>query len=185
MDAMLVEVGARYELRLERRLKHPPEKVWRVLTESDLLHQWFPCDVVGDWKVGEKLEFVFRHGEGDDLPEEDLRGEVLAVEPHRLLEFRWGTHILRCELEATDGGTLFRFSENFTDPSWGARNAAGWEFCLDNLDLVLQGVEAAGFVYELWRNKFEAYVRKFEPEMGPQQGPPASHPARPDDDQEK
>lgn len=181
MDATLISVGKRYELRLERRLAHPPEKVWRVLTEKDLLSQWFPAEVIGIWAVGEPLEFVFPPGVGDGLPEEELRGEVLTVDPPRKLEFRWGTHVLRCELEPAGDGTLLRFAENFSDPSWGARNAAGWEVCFENLDLVLQGAEVALFVYEVWKKKFDDYVGRFEPEMGPQQGPPEGHPGVPDD----
>ena len=98
MDASLTKSAERYTLALERRLSHSQHKVWRVVTEKELLNQWFPAHVLGEWKVGAELRFEFQHGEGDDLPEEELRGEVLAVEPERLLEFRWGKHILRCEL---------------------------------------------------------------------------------------
>ena len=75
-------------------------------------------------------------------------------------------------LSATDSAAEAHFSDSFTDSSEGARNAAGWEMCLENLELVLQGVEAAVFVFEVWQGKFEKYVKKYEPEMGPQQGPP-------------
>ncbi len=176
MDCTFTAVGDGYELAFERRLNHPPEKVWRVLTERDLLRQWFPCDVLGEWKVGEGLQFVFQHGEGDGLPEEDLRGEVLAVDPPKLLEFSWGKYRYRCELSPEGDGCLLRFTESLADPSEGARTAAGWEMCFENFEAILQGVEVALFVYEAWQAKFEKYVRKFEPEMGPQQGPPENHP---------
>ena len=177
MDAKLEKNGPMYTLGLERRLAHPPEKVWRVLTERELLKQWFPCDVEGEWKPGAKLVFTFLHGEGEGLPEEDLRGEVLTVDPPRLLEYRWGKHVLRCELIAEKDGCRLLFSESFADPSWGARNAAGWEMCLENLDLLLQGAALARFAVDVWQKKFARYVKKFEPEMGPQQGMPETHPA--------
>lgn len=178
MDATLTKTGTRYALGLERNLAHSPEKVWRVLTERELLKQWFPCDVAGEWKVGAELRFTFLHGEGEGLPEEDLRGEVLAVDPPRLLEFRWGTHVLRCELIPEGEGCRLVFSETFDDPSCGARDAAGWEMCFENLELLMQGVALAQFVAEVWRAKFERYVGKFEPEFGPQQDMPDNHPAR-------
>ncbi len=184
MDATLKQSGSRYVLALERRLAHPPEKVWRVLTERELLKQWFPCDVAGAWTVGSELRFTFLHGEGDDLPEEDLRGEVRTVEPPRLLEFRWGDHEFRCELVPHEGGCRLLFSESFEDASWGARNAAGWEMCLDNLGLVLDGAAVAKFAVEVWKERFAHYVSKFEPDAGPQQGMPESHPEatdKPDD----
>ena len=110
MDASLTEYGELYTLALERRLPHPPNKVWRVVTEKELLNRWFPAHVLGEWKVGAELRFEFQHGEGDGLPEEELCGEVLAVEPERLLEFRWGTHVLRCELIPDGDGCRLLFS---------------------------------------------------------------------------
>ena len=177
MTTTLSKKENQYTLRLERRLPHPPQKVWRILTERDLLGQWFPCDVEGEWKVGESLRFNFLHGEGEGLPEEDLLGEVLAVDPDRLLEFRWGSHFLRCELEAVEEGCRFIFSERFDDPSSCARNAAGWEMCLENLDLLLDGAAAAKFAVEVWQEKFARYRAQFEPDAGPQQGMPDNYPA--------
>ena len=176
MDASLTKSGERFTLALERRLPHAPKKVWRVITEKEFLHQWFPAHVIGEWKVGGELRFEFQHGEGDDLPEEELRGEVLAVEPGRLLEFRWGKHVLRCELIPDGGGCRLLFSENFEDASWGARNAAGWEFCLESLEALLEGAALAKFVLGVWRVRFEHYVAAFQPEFGRQQGPPETHP---------
>ncbi len=176
MDCTFGAVGGGYELAFERRLEHPPEKVWRVLTEKDLLQQWFPCHIVGEWVVGETLRFEFQHGEGDGLPEGDLRGEVLTVDPPKLLEFTWGQHQYRFELSPDGDGCHLRFTETLADPSQGARNAAGWEMCFENLDAIMQGVEIALFAFEVWQGKFDKYVKKFEPEMGPQQGPPENYP---------
>ena len=182
MDVGLTKAGTRYALRLERRLPHPPEKVWRVLTERGLLKQWFPADVEGGWEVGAELQFTFLHGEGEGLSEDEMKGEVLAADPPRLLEFRWGTEILRCEI-AGDGdgdGCTLHFSHTFDDPSWGARNAAGWEMCFENLDLLLEAGSLAKFAWKVWRPKFRRYVEKFEPEFGPQDDPPET--VRPEGD---
>jgi len=84
------------------------------------------------------------------------------VEPQRLLEFRWGTHLLRCELIAVEDGCRLLFSNSFEDASWGALNATGWEYCLDNLDLLLKGATLLKFA-AVWQKKFSRYVEKFEP----------------------
>ena len=181
MDAAFTKDGSRFALRLERRLAHSPEKVWRVLTERELLKQWFPCDVEGEWEVGAELRFAFLHDEGEGLSEEDRLGEVLAVEPPRLLEFRWGTHLIRCELVPEEDGCTLHFSHTFDDPSWGARNAAGWELCLDSLDLLLQGGAIAKFAWDAWRPRFARYVKKYEPEFGPQLDPQENHAATGDE----
>ena len=65
------------------------EKVWRVITDREMLKQWFPCEVVGNWTVGAKLEFIFPPEQAEGIPDEDLHGEVLAVDEPRLLELRW------------------------------------------------------------------------------------------------
>jgi uncharacterized protein YndB with AHSA1/START domain len=180
-DATLETDGPRYTLALERHFAHSPQRVWRVLTEGGLLRQWFPCDVEGGWEVGAPLRFIFLHGEGDGLPEDDLRGEVLDVDEPWLLEFRWGKHLLKYELQADGEGCRFRLSESFDDPSWGARNAAGWEMCLENLDLVIEGVGVLKFAADAWQTKYSRYVRKFEPVFGRQQDPSKEHPLLTDD----
>jgi uncharacterized protein YndB with AHSA1/START domain len=169
MDASFTKSGERYKLTFERRLGHPPAKVWRVVSERELLHQWFPAHVIGEWKVGAALRFEFQHGEGDQLSDEELRGEVLAVEPERLLEFRWGKHILRCELAPDGDGCRLLFSDRFEDASIGAGSAAGWEWCLQNLEALLEGAETTEFVPDVWRERLEHYVAAFEPQFGSQQ----------------
>jgi len=176
MEATLERDGPRYTLLVERRLAHAPEKVWRVVTEPELLEQWFPAAIEGEWSVGAGLRFIFLHGEGEGLSDEELRGEVLSVDKPRLLEFRWGTHLLKFELTPDGSGCLFRLSETFEDPSWGARNAAGWEMCLENLDLALEGGAILEFAADVWRTKFKRYVKKFEGTFGPQDDPTGEHP---------
>lgn len=168
MDASLTKSGDRYTLALERRLNHSPAKVWRALTEPELLHQWFPAHVIGEWTVGAQLRFEFQHGEGDGLSEEEMRGEVLAVEPERLLEFSWGPSILRCELIPEGDGCRLLFSDELEDVSTSARSAAGWEWCLQNLETILRGAVSVEFVMDQWRERFEHYVAAFEPQFGHQ-----------------
>ena len=176
MDAMLERDGTRVILRVQCRFSEPPEKVWRALTSRELIRRWFPCDVEGDWTVGAPLRFEFLQGEGEGLSDEDLRGEVLAVDAPRYLEFRWGSDILTYELVPDGDGCRFRLSHSFEDPSWGARNAAGWEMCLENLDLLLEGAGVVKFVAQVWKAKFDRYVAEFEAAHGPQAGPPKDHP---------
>src|SRR2546423_7369491 len=93
------QAGARWQLHSPRRLPHPPEKVWRALTEPEPLKEWFPNDIEGERKEGATLRHVFRH---DEAP--DMEGEMLVFEPPAVLELTWGEDILRFELRATDDG---------------------------------------------------------------------------------
>jgi uncharacterized protein YndB with AHSA1/START domain len=163
-DARLLTSGTRPAVRLERFVEDPPPIVWRALTEREQLKAWFPCDVLVDgqeWKVGAAITFPFP-AEAGDLT---LTGQVLEVDEPHVLVFTWGEETLRFELSPRDGGTLLVLIDELA-PNAAARNAAGWETCLDRL--VGREPEA-----DTWRSRFEAYAAAFEPTLGPQEGPPA------------
>ena len=168
--------GYKYTLSVEHRLNHSPAKVWRALTERDFLRQWYPADVVGDWSVGAKLEFLFEPEQHADVTEDDLHGEVLAVEEPALLEYRWGSHSMRFELAEDGGGCRLTLSESFNEKAWSARNAAGWEMCIENLALILDGESAAEFDPSVWREKFDRYAEQYEGLVGPRGGLPEGDP---------
>jgi hypothetical protein len=79
--------------------------------------------------------------------------------------FTWGDETLRFELSPRDGGTRFTLI-NELPGSRAARNAAGWEACLD----LLTGLDAGR---DDWQPRFQAYAAEFEPVIGEQEGPPA------------
>ena len=160
-DATLQLGGRRPVIRLERHLGAPPKEVWRAITDPEELKSWFPCQVaVEEWKVGAALRFSFSQ---HDVA--DLRGTVLEVDEPRVLSFTWGDETLRIELTpASDGGTHLVFTDELA-PGIAARNAAGWDVCLDRL---------AGKAPDdaEWKPRFDHYVAAFKPALGPQEGPP-------------
>jgi uncharacterized protein YndB with AHSA1/START domain len=153
--------GARPAVRLERELPDPPAAVWRALTDPQELRSWFPTEIRTErWEVGATLSFVF-----PDHPEYDMTGTVLELDEPRVLAYSWGEEKLRFELTPTAaGGTLLVFYDELA-PGIAARNAAGWQVCLERL---------AGQVPPdyAWRPLFAQYSAAFEPELGPQEGPP-------------
>jgi uncharacterized protein YndB with AHSA1/START domain len=162
----LLADGARPAVRLERHLPDPPQVVWRALTDREQLRSWFPCDVVvagGQWEVGAALTFPFP----SEVIDMTLTGEVLAVDEPNALAFTWGEETLRFELSAAGGGTHLVLVDELP-AGIAARNAAGWEVCLDRL----AGLDPEP---DAWRSHFDAYVAGFEPTLGPQEGPPAEY----------
>jgi hypothetical protein len=80
------------------------------------------------------------------------------------VSFTWSDDTISFELSAaTGGGTTFVLTEELS-ANHAARNAAGWESCLDRLQL---GAES-----EPWQARFDRYVASFEPVLGHQDGPP-------------
>lgn len=163
-DATLLTDGARPAVRLERHLDDPPTVVWQALTEREQLRSWFPCDVIvrnGRWEVGAAITFPFP----SDVMDLTLTGEVLEVDEPHVLAFTWGEDTLRFELSAEGDGTRLVLIDEL--PAGGAaRNAAGWETCLDRL----AGVEADR---DPWEARFERYAAAFEPTLGPQERRPS------------
>lgn len=153
-------------VRLERHLPDPPHEVWRALTEREQLRSWFPSDVIvvgGRWEPGAAITFPFP----PEVIDMTLTGQVLEVDEPKLLAFTWGEETLRFELAPEEGGTrLVLIDELPADAA--ARNAAGWDQCLDML---------AGLEGDSWRQRFEVYAARFEPVLGPQSGPPAGYKA--------
>ena len=164
-DGTLDTTGAKPAVRLSRYLPDPPAVVWRAITEREQLKAWFPCDVVvegGRWAVGATIAFPFPA----DVIDMTLTGTVLAVDEPRLLSYTWGEdEVLRFELSPEGTGTRLVLTDEL-QASWAARNAAGWEDCLDRL---------AGRPVDpgAWHTRFAAYSAAFEPVIGPQEGPPA------------
>jgi uncharacterized protein YndB with AHSA1/START domain len=162
-DGTLLTDGSRPAVRLERHLEDPPSVVWRALTDREQLRSWFPCDVVvadGRWDVGATITFQFP----PEVIDMTLTGRVLAVDEPNVLAYSWGEEILRFELSAERGGTRLVLVDELP-AGIAARNAAGWEVCLDRL----AGLDPAP---DAWRPRFEAYAAAFEPKLGHQEGPP-------------
>jgi uncharacterized protein YndB with AHSA1/START domain len=165
-DTRLITDGPRPAVRLERHFPDPLPVVWQAITDREQLQAWFPCDVIvagGRWQVGAAITFPFP-SETIDMT---LTGEVLVVDEPKLLEFSWGEERLRFELSPQDGGTRLVLIDELA-PGAAARNAAGWEECLDRL----AGLEPTPGV---WNSRFEAYSAAFEPLIGQQEGPPAGY----------
>jgi uncharacterized protein YndB with AHSA1/START domain len=88
---------------IEREMPHPPEKVWRALTQSSLLKEWL---MKNDFQpiVGHRFNFRADWGAVD--------GEVLAVEPNKMLSYGWAAFglesVVTWTLTPTSTGTHLR-----------------------------------------------------------------------------
>src|SRR5919109_1665538 len=172
-DGKLIEVGGdRVGVRFERRLAHPPQRVWRAVTETDELAKWFPArpEIAGERRVGAGLTFVYPNNE--EPPE---TGEIVEYEEPTLFAFTWrpgaegDPQLLRFELEPDGDGTRLVFTHELPRPD-SAKVAAGWQLCLDDLELALADTPRAEFPEGRWVELHEEYATDFgvSPESGRQ-----------------
>jgi hypothetical protein len=128
MTASQHTIDGRPALRIERRLPHSAERVWRAVTEPAELARWFVAEAHWTPAVGEEFEAAGQ------------RGRVTAVEPPRLLAWEWGVERYSFELEPDGDGCRLVFTHLFNPelgPAW--QHAAGWETYFNRLDTHLAG----------------------------------------------
>ena len=147
-------------LRFERRLRHPPEKVWRAVTDPAEMTHWFPAAVEAELRPGAPMRITFPD---EAVVEGASDGEVLEVDPPKVYMFRWKLDVLRFELIPDGDGCRLVFTHTLGG-GWAARlgaarNAAGWDTCLDAMIARLDGTTAPE--HEGWLAPIERYVDAF------------------------
>ena len=141
----MIDSAPTRSLVIERELTHPPEKVWRALTEGPLIAQWM---MENDFQPVVGHSFTFRA-----TPAPNWNGivecEVLQVEPHRSLSYRWGVAgiepwIVTLTLTPTPAGTHLHMEQSgFRPDQTAAFKGAqyGWQKFIGNLEHVVGGLD--------------------------------------------
>ena len=120
---------------VEREISHPPEKIWRALTQPHLIEEWL---MKSDFKPVVDHRFNFRA----DWGAVDCR--VLAIESNKTLSYTWVAYglesVVTWTLTATAAGTLLRMEQSgFRPDQEQAYQGAkfGWQKFFANLEQVL------------------------------------------------
>jgi uncharacterized protein YndB with AHSA1/START domain len=160
------QVDGRPLVRFERTFPHPVAAVWDAVTDPRRLAQWFPTSVEFDvLGAGEPITFRFAE---DRYPE--MHGVFREVRAPERLVFTWGDDELTFELaEAGDGSACrLAFSVALEAADKAARDAAGWEQCLDMLAIVANGEEPQRpWPSDPWRSYYDEYKRQGLPATAP------------------
>jgi uncharacterized protein len=127
----------RCAVRFERLYDYTPAELWAALTDPAQLGGWLAEVPTFEAEVGGAVAIDF--GEGGLV-----RGEVLEIEPERVLEYTWtftgeSESVVRFELRPQEQGTLLLLDHRGLGRQFGAGYAAGWHAHLDRLDAALAG----------------------------------------------
>ena len=152
--ARVEKTGDKWTLVLVRELHHPPEKVWRALTDPDELRQWAPYD--SDTNLGRAGTQVTLTTVGAPSPHV-VQTTVKRADAPNELEFEWGGGDLRWELRPHGSGTRLTLWAKI-DRRYVAMGAAGWHICLDVLGHLLDG-DPIGRMAGVDVLKFEGWQR--------------------------
>jgi uncharacterized protein YndB with AHSA1/START domain len=124
---------------VERELPHPPEKVWRALTQGPLIEEWL---MKNDFKPVVGHGFQLRADWGV------VEGQVLAVEPNNTLSYTWAAYglesVVTWTLTPTSTGTHLRMEQSGFRPDQeqayqGAKG--GWQQFFAGLEQVVAKLE--------------------------------------------
>ena len=125
---------------LERKLSHPPAKVWRALTQGALMEEWL---MKNDFQPVVGHRFNFR---SEPNPHWDgiIDCEVLTVEPNQRLVYSWNAlglvSTVTWTLTPAAGGVLLRMEQEGFKPEQEQeyRGATyGWKHFMDGLERIL------------------------------------------------
>ena len=120
---------------IEREIAHPPEKIWRALTQPHLIEEWL---MKSDFEPVTDHRFNFRA----DWGSVDCR--VLAIEPNKMLSYTWEAmgleSVVTWTLSPVGAGTRLRMEQSGFRPdqkqAYGGAQF-GWQKFLDSLEQVL------------------------------------------------
>jgi uncharacterized protein YndB with AHSA1/START domain len=129
---------------IEKELPHPPQKIWRALTEGPLIKEWL---MENDFQPAVGHAFTLRME-----PVQGWNGiiecQVLALEPCKTLSYAWGTlglgTVVTFTLTPTDTGTHLRVEQSGFGPDREANYKGaqyGWQKFIGNLERVVAGLE--------------------------------------------
>jgi uncharacterized protein YndB with AHSA1/START domain len=120
---------------VEREFPHPPEKLWRALTQPHLIEAWL---MKSNFLAVPGHRFNFRADWGS------VDCEVTEVEPQRTLSYTWNAHglesVVTWTLDPSSKGTNLRMEQSGfrLDQEQAYQGAKfGWQRFFNTLDAVL------------------------------------------------
>ena len=148
------------ELRFQRHLRHPIDKVWTALTDPAQIEQWWARAAI---ELTEGGHARFEWLNGDAVAE----GRISRLEPPHAIAFDTDIHgRLLWELEAEGDETQLTLTVTADIPDeYLAKVQAGWHVHIDFLEDALDGrpVDWPNWPLDRWQVHYDRYVASMRP----------------------
>ena len=161
-DATVDRSDDGWTLVFTREIGHPPGEVWSAITDPDRLRDWAPYTTDRDLDRTGPATLIMVDGE----TREEFATTVEVAERPDVLQYSWGSDVLRWELAPIDGGrTRLTLRHTVGGPDWLPKVAAGWHLCLAVAERVLDGDPVGPIVGQDamahgWQELHDAYAAR-------------------------
>lgn len=147
----LTRRGDAFDLRFERRISRPVEKVWAALSTPERIADWLTAAEL-DLRVGGRFKLRF-----DEPEPSEFEGRIVELDPPRLIAWTWPHEkhpdsVVRWELFPDGGGCRLVMTQTHLLPPQLTGIAGGWHTLLEGLPAAADGVRT------IWRAEHEAEI---------------------------
>lgn len=159
----VVEDGDKATLVFTRRLAHPPERVWKALTDPSELSGWYMTRATVDGRQGGTVDFV------SGPSRLHVTGLILNWDPPRVFEHEWKVEpnealpngentVIRWELQRDGNATILKLEHRMLNRQTALGFAPGTHSFLDRLEAQLDGRPVPN-----WQERYQAVAEQYPP----------------------
>ena len=163
----VVITGALDTLVFRRRLDHPPDVVWRALTEPSELANWYMTKAAVDGRNGGSVDFV------SGPSHLHVTGRIITWDPPKVFEHEWKVAprgelpsgedaVIRWELLPDGDGTMLHLEHRKLNRETALGFAPGTHAFIDRLEAHLDGKPLPD-----WQKRYQEVAPAYPPSWVP------------------
>jgi uncharacterized protein YndB with AHSA1/START domain len=159
----VVMEGEKATLVFRRRLPHPPEAVWKALTDPSELSNWYMTTAVIDGREGGSVDFIAGPSRLH------VTGRILTWKPPTVFEHEWKVAprvelqsgedgIIRWELRRDESGTILHLEHRSLNRQTALGFAPGTHAFIDRLEAQLNQNHLPN-----WQERYHQVASQYPP----------------------
>lgn len=159
----VVEEGEKATLVFIRRLAHPPERIWKALTDPAELSGWYMTKAVVEGRQDGIVDFV------SGPSRLHVTGRIITWDPPSVFEHEWKVEpnealqngedaVIRWELQRDGSGTILKLEHRMLNRQTALGFAPGTHSFLDRLEAQLGGKALPN-----WQERYQSVAAQYPP----------------------